>query len=49
MIEAQIGRSVSTNPLFAFKVKGAKANDKVALTWQDSRGVTRTDEATVGG
>jgi sulfur-oxidizing protein SoxY len=49
VIEAQIGRSVSTNPLFAFKVKGAKANDKVALTWQDSRGVTRTDEATVGG
>ena len=48
VIEAQIGRSVSTNPLFAFKVQGAKANDRFALTWRDSRGLTRTDEAAVG-
>lgn len=49
VIEAEIGRSVSTNPQFAFKVKRAKANDTFALTWQDSRGLTRTDEAAVGG
>lgn len=49
VIEAQIGRSVSTNPLFAFKVKGAKANDRIALTWRDSKGLSRTDEAAVGG
>lgn len=48
VIEAQIGRSVSTNPLFAFKVQGARANDRFALTWRDSRGLTRTDEAAVG-
>ncbi len=49
VIEAQIGRSVSTNPLLAFKVKGAKANDRFMLTWRDSRGLTRTDEAAVVG
>lgn len=49
VIEAQIGRSVSTNPLLAFKVKGAKANDKFMLTWRDSRGLTRSDEAAVVG
>lgn len=48
VIEAQLGRSVSTNPLFAFKVDGAKVNDTFAVTWQDSRGLTRTDEAAVG-
>ncbi len=49
VIEAQFGRSVSTNPLFAFKVKAAKANHAFALTWQDSKGLSRTDEATVDG
>ena len=48
VIEAEIGRSVSTNPLFAFKVRGAKANDTFALAWQDSRGLTRSDKAVVG-
>jgi sulfur-oxidizing protein SoxY len=47
VIEAQIGRSVSTNPLFAFKVNGAKVKDTFAVTWQDSGGLTRTDEAAV--
>lgn len=49
VVEAQIGRSVSTNPVFAFKVKGAKVNDRFVLTWRDSKGLTRTDEAAVGG
>jgi sulfur-oxidizing protein SoxY len=48
-LEAQIGRSVSTNPLFAFKVQGAKADDRFTLTWRDNKGLTRTDEATVSG
>ena len=28
-------------------VKGAKAGDKIAVTWKDNKGDTRTDEATV--
>lgn len=49
VLEAQIGRSVSTNPLFAFKVQGARADDRFTLTWRDNKGLTRTDEATVSG
>lgn len=48
VVDAQIGSSVSRNPVFAFKVKGAKAGDKVVITWKDNKGDTRTDETTIG-
>ena len=38
---------VSKNPFMQFAVKGAKAGDKIAVTWKDNKGDTRTDEATV--
>jgi sulfur-oxidizing protein SoxZ len=44
---AEWGPSVSKNPFLQFVVKGAKAGDKIAITWRDNRGETRTDEATV--
>lgn len=47
VIQGQTGVSVSRNPVFAFKVKGAKAGDKVTVNWVDSKGDKRTDEATV--
>lgn len=47
VLEAETGPSVSTNPLFSFKVKGAKAGEKVVVKWVDNRGESRTDEATV--
>jgi sulfur-oxidizing protein SoxZ len=47
VMQAQWGPSVSKNPYLAFKVKGAKAGDKISVTWVDSKGDTRTDEATV--
>jgi len=47
VVNAQTGGSVSRNPVFGFKVKGAKAGDKVAVTWVDNKGEKRTDEATV--
>ena len=47
VLAAEIGRSVSTNPFFAFKVKGAKAGERLAITWKDNKGARRTDEATV--
>ncbi|MDE1935788.1 thiosulfate oxidation carrier complex protein SoxZ, partial [Bradyrhizobium sp.] len=34
-------------PYLAFKVKGGKSGDKVSISWKDSSGDTRTDEATV--
>ena len=47
VMQAQWGPSVSKNPYLAFKVKGGKAGDKVAVTWTDNKGDTRTDEATI--
>ncbi|NCT84538.1 MAG: thiosulfate oxidation carrier complex protein SoxZ [Comamonadaceae bacterium] len=44
---AEWGPSVSKNPFLQFVVKGAKAGDKIAITWRDNKGETRTDEATV--
>ena len=47
VMSAQWGASVSKNPFLQFSVRGAKAGDKVAVTWKDNKGDSRTDEATV--
>ena len=47
VMTAQWGPAVSKNPFMQFFVKGAKAGDKVSISWKDNRGDTRTDEATV--
>jgi sulfur-oxidizing protein SoxZ len=47
VMNAEWGPSISKNPFMQFNVKGAKAGDKIAITWKDNRGETRTDEATV--
>ena len=47
VIDGQIGTSVSRNPVFGFKMKGAKAGDKVVVNWVDNKGEKRSDEAAV--
>jgi len=47
VVEAEISQAVSRNPVFAFKVKGAKAGDKLSITWQDNTGDKRTDEVVI--
>jgi sulfur-oxidizing protein SoxZ len=47
VLSAEWGPSVSKNPFLQFTIKGAKAGDKVSVTWKDTKGDTRTDEATV--
>lgn len=47
VLNAQWGPAVSKNPFLNFKFKGNKG-DKVAITWVDNKGDTRTDEATIG-
>ncbi|MCI4441839.1 sulfur compound chelating protein SoxZ [Tibeticola sediminis] len=47
IMTAEWGPSVSKNPFLQFFVKGAKAGDKIAVTWKDNKGESRTDEATV--
>ena len=47
VMTAQWGPSVAKNPFLQFSVKGAKAGDKIAMSWVDNKGEKRTDEATV--
>ncbi len=48
VVDGQTGTSVSRNPVFGFKVKGAKAGDKVVVNWVDNKGDKRSDEAVIG-
>jgi sulfur-oxidizing protein SoxZ len=47
VLDAQWSQAVSRDPFLGLRVKGAKAGDKVAVTWTDNKGDKRTDEATV--
>ena len=47
VMTTQWGPSVAKNPFLQFTLKGAKAGDKVSITWVDNQGERRTDEATV--
>ena len=47
VMTTQWGPAVSKNPFMQFNVKGAKAGDKVSVTWTDNKGEKRSDEATV--
>ena len=47
VFSAEWGPGVAKNPFLQFTVKGAKAGDKISVTWKDNKGGTRTDEAVV--
>jgi sulfur-oxidizing protein SoxZ len=47
VVEGETGTSVSRNPVFGFKVKGAKSGDNVTISWVDNKGDRRSDEATI--
>ncbi len=47
VLTAQWGPAVSKNPFMQFIVKGAKAGDKIGVSWKDNKGDTRSDEAVV--
>jgi sulfur-oxidizing protein SoxZ len=47
VLSAQWGPAVSKNPFLSFRFGGAKAGDKVIVTWTDNKGEKRTDEAVI--
>ncbi len=47
VMTAEWGPSVSKNPFLEFSIKGAKAGDKVAISWTDNKGEKRSDEVAV--
>ena len=47
VIEGQISQAISRNPVFSFRVKGAKAGDKVEISWLDNKGDKNLTEAAI--
>ena len=47
VLSAEWGPSIAKNPFLQFNVKGAKAGDKITVSWTDNKGDKRSDEATV--
>jgi sulfur-oxidizing protein SoxZ len=47
IIDAQWSQAVSRDPFLGVRVKGAKAGDKISVTWTDNKGDTRTDDVAV--
>ena len=47
VLDAQWSQAVSRNPFLGLRIKGAKAGDKIGVTWVDNKGDKRTDEAVV--
>ena len=44
VIDAQISQAGSRNPVFSFRVKGAKAGDRLEISWLDNKGVRNSTE-----
>ncbi len=49
VLNAQWSQAVSRNPFLGFKVKGAKAGDKISVSWVDNKGDKSSIETTVSG
>ena len=47
VLSAQWGIAVSKNPFLEFAFKGGQKGEKIQVTWTDSKGDKRTDEATI--
>lgn len=47
VLDAQWGGGISKTPYLAFKIKGAKAADKVEVSWVDNRGDKNATQATI--
>ncbi|MDI9850077.1 thiosulfate oxidation carrier complex protein SoxZ [Rhodoblastus sp. 17X3] len=47
VMQAQWGQAVAKNPYLGFKIKGGQPGDKVSISWKDSSGDSRSDEAPV--
>jgi sulfur-oxidizing protein SoxZ len=47
VMEAQWSQAISRNPFFGFRIRGAKAGDRIAVRWSDNRGEEGSIETTV--
>jgi len=47
VLDAQWSQAISRNPFLGFRVKGAKAGDKITVNWVDNKGDKSAIETTV--
>jgi sulfur-oxidizing protein SoxZ len=47
VVEAQWTQAISRDPFLGLRIKGAKVGDKIGVTWVDTKGDKRTDEAAI--
>ena len=47
VLNAQWSQAIARNPFLGFKIRGARAGDKVAVSWSDNLGETNSIETTV--
>ena len=47
VLDAEWGPAVAKNPFLSFRFGGAKAGDKVVISWVDNHGDKRSDEAVI--
>jgi sulfur-oxidizing protein SoxZ len=47
VLDAQWSQSISRDPFLGIRIKGAKAGDKITVTWIDNKDDKRTDEVAV--
>ena len=47
VIDAQVSQAVSRNPVFSFRVKGAKAGDRLEISWLDNKGERNSTETAI--
>ena len=47
VLQSEFGTAVSKNPYLAFRFKGGAKGDKIVVSWKDTKGDSRTDEAAI--
>lgn len=49
VLEAHWSQGIARNPPLGFRVRGAKAGDKISVSWVDNKGASGGVETVVGG
>jgi sulfur-oxidizing protein SoxZ len=47
VLDASFGPAVSKDPFLSFKFKGGAKGDKLAISWTDNKGDSRSDQVNV--
>ena len=47
VLDAQWSQAIAKNPFLGFKIKGAKAGDKISVSWADNKGESNSLETTI--